>query len=88
MYDHNRIKNHVKGVESNSYELFGAHIEGSGVFFSVYAPAASKVCLIADFDGWNDIPMDRDMLGVWSIFVTTRKMICQKKEFPREVSSK
>ncbi len=69
MYDYNRIKNHVKGVESSSFELFGAHIEGGGVYFSVYAPGASKVCLIADFDGWKDIPMDRDFFGVWSIFI-------------------
>lgn len=69
MYDYNRLKNHVRGVESSSYELFGSHIELGGVYFSVYAPAASLVSLCGDFCGWNDIPMDRDNFGVWSIFI-------------------
>ena len=69
MYDHNRIKNHVKGVEVSSYDVFGAHLERGGVYFCVYAPAAAKVCLIADFNGWNEIAMSRDMFGAWGTFV-------------------
>ena len=69
MYDHNRIKNHINGVESSSYELFGAHVENGGVYFSVYAPAAKSVCLCADFNDWSEIVMTRDIFGVWSAFV-------------------
>ena len=69
MYNAMRTKNHIQGVESSSYEIFGAHIENGGVSFSVYAPAASFVSLCADFGTWEDIPMVRDEFGVWSIFV-------------------
>ena len=69
MYNYDRIKNHINGVEASSYEFLGAHIKDGGVSFSVYAPAAKGVSLCADFDGWNEIPMDRDSLGVWTIFV-------------------
>ena len=69
MYDHNRIKNHINGVESCSYELFGAHIENGGVYFSVYAPSAVNVKLIASHNDWQEIQMDRDMFGVWSVFI-------------------
>ena len=69
MYDHNRIKNHINGVESCSYELFGAHIENGGVFFSVYAPNAVNVKLIASHNNWQEIQMDRDVFGVWTVFV-------------------
>ena len=66
MYDHNRIKNHISGVESCSYELFGAHIENDGVSFSVYAPGAANVKLIASHNNWEEISMERDTFGVWS----------------------
>lgn len=69
MYDHNRIKNHINGVESCSYELFGAHIENGGVSFSVYAPNAANVKLIASCNNWQEVQMDRDMFGVWRVFI-------------------
>lgn len=66
---HNRIKNHINGIESNSYEIFGAHIFNGGVNFSVYAPNAHNVKLCASFNNWNQIQMNRDEFGVWSIFI-------------------
>ncbi len=69
MYDHNRIKNHINGVESCSYELFGAHLENGGVYFSVYAPNAVNVKLIASHNDWQEIQMDRDIFGVWTVFI-------------------
>ncbi len=69
MYDYNRLKNHINGVESSSYELFGSHIRDGGVDFSVFAPNAANVKLIASHNGWNDIQMERDELGVWRVFV-------------------
>lgn len=69
MYDFNRIKDYVNGVETCSYELFGAHIENDGVMFSVFAPSAANVCLCGDFNGWDEIHMDRDFFGVWTVFI-------------------
>lgn len=67
MYDH--IKNHINGVESSSYEFFGAHIRDGGVNFTVYAPNAKNVTLIASFNNWNEVQMNRDELGAWSVFI-------------------
>ena len=67
MYD--RIKNHINGVESSSYEFFGAHLTDGGVNFSVYAPNAQNVKLCASFNNWDEIQMNRDELGAWSIFI-------------------
>ncbi len=69
MYDYNRIKNHVNGVESSSYELFGAKLENGGVFFTVYAPSAHTVSLCANFNEYNEIPMNKDDFGVWNVFI-------------------
>lgn len=67
MYD--RIKNHINGVESSSYEIFGAHLRDGGVNFSVYAPNAKNVKLSVSFNNWEEIQMNRDSLGVWSVFI-------------------
>jgi len=69
MAEYNRMKDYVRGVESCAYELFGAHIRDGGVDFSVYAPNADNVMLCASHNNWQDIQMNRDDLGVWSVFV-------------------
>ncbi len=67
MYD--RIKNHIGGVESASYEVFGAHMRDGGVSFTVLAPNAKNVLLrVRDHDP-QDIQMNRDDLGAWNVFV-------------------
>ncbi len=69
MYDYNRLKNHINGVEACSYDLFGAHLQDGGVYFSVYAPNASNVKLSSSHNNWQDVPMNRDNFGVWSVFI-------------------
>ena len=54
---------------STRYRSLGAHVVGDGVRFSVWAPNACEVSLIADRNGWTP---DRDLLnpsdsGVWSV---------------------
>lgn len=36
-----------------AYKYFGAHITDGGVMFRVYAPAARRIELIGEFNGWN-----------------------------------
>ncbi len=43
----------------DAYEYLGAHIEGGGVTFRTFAPAAGRVALIGEFNGWQETPMDR-----------------------------
>jgi 1,4-alpha-glucan branching enzyme len=47
----------------NAYEYMGAHVQSVGTLFRTYAPNASKVSLIGDFSGWEDIPMHNAMDG-------------------------
>ncbi len=69
IYD--RIKNHINGVESSSYDIFGAHLHDGGVSFSVYAPNAQNVKLCASFNDWNEIQMNRGAFGVWNVFIAS-----------------
>lgn len=45
------------GYHSRLYEKFGSHLielNGQlGCYFSVYAPAASKLKVLGDFNGWD-----------------------------------
>lgn len=66
---HDRIKNYVSGVESSSYEIFGAHLRDGGTEFRVYAPNAQDVKLSASFNNWQEIQMNREEHGSWSVFV-------------------
>jgi 1,4-alpha-glucan branching enzyme len=66
----------AEGNHKRLYEKFGAHlreIEGErGVYFAVWAPNASRVSVVGDFNGWDGRvhPMRKLIAsGVWEIFV-------------------
>ena len=48
----------------------GAHREGDGWRFRVWAPNARSVSLVGDMNGWNPAadPMTRDDFGIWSLY--------------------
>lgn len=56
------------GRAFDAYTYFGAHPEGSGVSFRVYAPNALSVEVIGEWSGWNGITMFRDNCGVYSVY--------------------
>ena len=41
------------GEDKYAYKFLGAHINKSGTVFRVWAPNASSVCVVGDFNGWE-----------------------------------
>lgn len=56
------------GRAFDAYTYFGAHPEGSGISFRVYAPNANGVEVIGEWSGWNGVTMYRDNSGVYSVY--------------------
>lgn len=71
--DQQIIDEYLQGASLNGYEVFGAHVtrEGRklGVRFTVYAPNATKVMLVGNFNKWKGYPMERLDSGIWTLFV-------------------
>ena len=64
-----------EGTHKQLYKKFGSFVvrdneEVLGTYFCVYAPHASKVCVVGDFNHWNGThhEMRRDD-GIWSLFI-------------------
>ncbi len=66
-----------EGNHFRLYEKLGSHIMEhhgiKGVYFSVWAPNAKKISIMADFNGWNDqthfLAPRWDKSGIWEGFV-------------------
>jgi 1,4-alpha-glucan branching enzyme len=65
-----------EGTHYNTYEKLGAHLiaaeDVTGVHFAVWAPHAVSVCVIGDFNRWDNRrhPMRRLIpSGIWEIFI-------------------
>jgi 1,4-alpha-glucan branching enzyme len=65
----------IMGPISQGHHFFGVnrgHRDGkSGFWYREWAPAASSLYLVGDFNGWNreSHPLVRDEWGVWSLFL-------------------
>ena len=65
------------GHHTRLYEKLGSHLmeldDQLGCYFAVYAPAASKVEVIGDFNGWNggaySLNVRWDQSGIWEGFI-------------------
>ena len=42
----------------NAYQYLGAHPDGHGVTFRTFAPGASRIALIGEFNGWQEYDME------------------------------
>jgi 1,4-alpha-glucan branching enzyme len=65
-----------EGSHLRLYEKLGAHLRTvngvTGVFFAVWAPSASHVAVIGDFNGWDSRthPLHpRESSGIWEAFI-------------------
>ena len=43
----------------DAYEYLGAHVQKGGTSFRTFAPSASRVALIGEFNGWRETPMEK-----------------------------
>ena len=54
----------------HAYQYLGAHPENGGVTFRTYAPRATRVALIGEWNQWEERPMHRTQDGrFWECFV-------------------
>jgi 1,4-alpha-glucan branching enzyme len=64
-----------EGTHERSYEKLGAHlieVEGeAGVHFAVWAPNATSVSVIGDFNDWSESKnrMNSSDSGIWTLFI-------------------
>mgnify|MGYP006272379297 CR=1 FL=1 len=65
-----------QGQHWHLYEMLGARVQCidgiEGVFFAVWAPAAARVSVVGDFNGWHGLrhPMRTNgVSGVWELFI-------------------
>ena len=47
------------GKEFEAYRFLGAHVREHGVTFRTFAPAASRISVIGEFNGWTETPMNK-----------------------------
>ena len=62
-----QIKSFLDGTSHTSYDYFGVHEQGNNFVFRVFAPKATRVMLVGDFNSWQDnISLKRvDESGIW-----------------------
>ncbi len=71
----NPLENFYKGTETHLYNYLGSHPEvrdgQEGYVFRVWAPNAAKVCLMGEFNGWDEesMPMFPIGGGIWDLFL-------------------
>lgn len=69
----------LAGTEAHAQDFLGAHPEtregNSGYRFRVWAPHASAVCVMGDFNAWDaeSCPMELLPGGIWEVFLPGRK---------------
>jgi 1,4-alpha-glucan branching enzyme len=66
----------AEGTHARAYERLGAHLTTEagrlGVAFAVWAPNATRVSVIGDFEGWGTAPVPLARLkesGIWAGFI-------------------
>lgn len=63
-----------KGECFDAYKYLGAHVEGRRVIFRTYAPNATAISVIGEFNNWTEEPMSRIHDGrFWELSTTKAK---------------
>lgn len=53
------------GTLFDAYEYLGAHVKEDGVIFRTFAPAASKIAVIGEWNNWEEMEMNRVYNGAF-----------------------
>ena len=76
MLSDERIGRIKAGISEEAYRELGSHRKVTkgveGVFFAVWAPEASRVSVVGDFNGWNGLacPMEfHEESGIYELFI-------------------
>ncbi len=75
------LTNFKNGTFYNGYQKFGSHhlnvLNTDGFYFAVWAPNATKVAVIGEFNGWNEkahqLFVRLDKSGIWEGFIPNVK---------------
>ena len=62
----------AQSTHFNLYDKMGAHVRDGGTYFTVWAPNASRVSVVGDFNHWdtNAHAMHRHIdSGLWELFI-------------------
>ncbi|MGN6601428.1 MAG: 1,4-alpha-glucan branching protein GlgB [Ginsengibacter sp.] len=77
LFDEEEIRNFQNGTNYNLYKLFGSHpvtvLETEGYYFSVWAPNATYISVVGDFNKWDTgahpLFVRLDHSGIWEGFI-------------------
>ena len=67
-------KLYLNGKSKNAYEFFGTHKRSKGYIFRLFAPNASKVEIIGDFNNWQGQSLRKYSTGVFSLTIKNAKV--------------
>ncbi len=77
LFSEEDIRNFQDGTLYNAYEFFGAHprevLNREGYYFAIWAPNATSLSVIGDFNGWDPLAhplyVRLDHSGIWEGFI-------------------
>ena len=77
LFDEEEIRNFQNGTNYNLYNFFGSHpltvLETQGYYFAVWAPNATYISVVGDFNNWNTeshpLFVRLDHSGIWEGFI-------------------
>ncbi len=77
LFDDENIKRFQEGMMHDAYEKFGSHhmqlLDTEGFYFAVWAPNATAVSVIGEFNGWkhslHPLFVRLDHSGIWEGFI-------------------
>ncbi|MBQ7339974.1 MAG: 1,4-alpha-glucan branching protein GlgB [Clostridia bacterium] len=70
IFSNEEILKFHQGECFNAYEYLGAHFTDNGVIFRVWAPRAESVCVVGDFNGWDNFANPMKRISQGGIFET------------------